>query len=99
MEPVVQQRACDGEWWIVRQAETLGGERRGHHALIIDAHDRRERVSWARAMITSAASRGSDDRNVSARSPIAADIAAARSEATVTATPNSRAAAMKSGAR
>jgi len=36
-------RACDGEWWIVRQAETLGGERRGHHALIIDAHDRRER--------------------------------------------------------
>ena len=42
---------------------------------------------------------GSDRRRVSARSPIAADIAARRSDATVTAAPSSRAAAKKSGAR
>ena len=56
-------------------------------------------VSRARSAICSAATAGSDSRRVSARSPIAADIAARRSDATVTATPSSRAAARKSGAR
>ena len=56
-------------------------------------------VSAAAATIAAAARSGSDSGSVSAAEPIAADIAARRSEATVTATPSSRAAAMKSAAR
>jgi len=56
-------------------------------------------VCRARSAICSAARAGSDRRRVSARSPIAADIAARRSDATVTGMPSSRAAARKSGAR
>ena len=56
-------------------------------------------VSRARAMIVSAAPCGSDNRSVSARSPITADMVARRSQATVITTPISRAAVMKSAAR
>ena len=93
-------RARDRERRVVRKAEALRGERRGHHALIVDADDRRERRVAARGRRSPRRPRrGSEERSVSVRSPIVADIAAARSDATVTATPNSRAAAMKSGAR
>ena len=36
-------RARDGGRRVVRQPQALGGERRGHHPLVIDADDRRER--------------------------------------------------------
>ena len=67
--------------------------------LILGIREIRLNVHLERLKKQSAASAGSDRRRVSARSPIAADIAARRSDATVTATPSSRAAARKSGAR
>ena len=83
----------------MRKAEALCGQRRSHHALIVDADDRRERRVLGAGDDRLRRRLGVRERSVSVRSPIVADIAAARSDATVTATPSSRAAAMKSGAR
>ena len=77
----------------------FGVRRGGHHALVIDPHDRGERGLQGTLGDLLGGRAGSDRRRVSARSPIVADIAARRSDATVTATPSSRAAVKKSGAR
>ena len=81
------------------QPEALGAQRGGHHALIIDAHDRGER--GLPGTLGDLLGRHCRVRQPQGErtSPIAADIAARRSDATVTATPSSRAAARKSGAR